>query len=439
MQMRLGAGACPDHRSQGDPGGDAQEAGAAGWKVPVAGNCSSHCLRKNPGRPNCWTARSPSTKAGRCCPSWSNGWAICSSRALRTYERSVHASDRARLPGADSAPARGRDATASSAPAAANRVYVLSRVTLGADVAVTSVLLDAAKRRYPGAEIVLRRARGRIVRTVRSRSAHPPFSRALCAQRLAASTGCAPRRAVDSDDGIVIDPDSRLTQLGLISVCDDERLFLLRKPQPTAETATILCRCSRLGAGNFRSRECPPVRRAASVNRSACRYHGQSGRRRKSRQAHRRRFRSAIFCAYWPKPERRFWSTKAAARKSASASNARFFRECTAGRSAAGSPAIRTRASRRWGSCSRRSSARWPRRARARRDRRGGARRRRAIGLARPAAAKQCWARRTRCPVERFARGPVERAFRRRGTRAPRKRSSARARSSTTTRRRGWR
>ena len=40
------------------------------------------------------------------------------------------------------------------APDSATRVYVLSRVTLGADVAVTSVLLDAAKRRYPNAEIV---------------------------------------------------------------------------------------------------------------------------------------------------------------------------------------------------------------------------------------------------------------------------------------------
>ena len=29
------------------------------------------------------------------------------------------------------------------------RVIVLSRVTLGADVAVTSVLLDAAKQRFP--------------------------------------------------------------------------------------------------------------------------------------------------------------------------------------------------------------------------------------------------------------------------------------------------
>ena len=27
------------------------------------------------------------------------------------------------------------------------------------------------------------------------------------------------------EDGIVIDPDSRLTQLGLISVCDEDRYF----------------------------------------------------------------------------------------------------------------------------------------------------------------------------------------------------------------------
>ena len=50
---------------------------------------------------------------------------------------------------------RVRPAPAPSAPPANTaRVYVLSRVTLGADVAVTSVLIDAAKRRYPDAEIV---------------------------------------------------------------------------------------------------------------------------------------------------------------------------------------------------------------------------------------------------------------------------------------------
>ncbi len=36
-----------------------------------------------------------------------------------------------------------------------NRVFVLSRVTLGADVAVTSVALAAAKERFPDAEICL--------------------------------------------------------------------------------------------------------------------------------------------------------------------------------------------------------------------------------------------------------------------------------------------
>ena len=35
------------------------------------------------------------------------------------------------------------------------RVFVLSRITLGADVAVTSVILDAAKRRFPAREITL--------------------------------------------------------------------------------------------------------------------------------------------------------------------------------------------------------------------------------------------------------------------------------------------
>ena len=38
-------------------------------------------------------------------------------------------------------------------PAAIQNVFVLSRVTLGADVAVTSVVLDAAKQRFPNAAI----------------------------------------------------------------------------------------------------------------------------------------------------------------------------------------------------------------------------------------------------------------------------------------------
>jgi len=102
-----------------------------------------------------------------------------------------------------------------------DRVYVLSRVTLGADVAVTSVLLDAAKRRYPSAKIVfvgprknyeLFEADPRIVHR------DVPYARGgSLRDRLQASA------ALWFDDGLVLDPDSRLTQLGLIRVCPDDR------------------------------------------------------------------------------------------------------------------------------------------------------------------------------------------------------------------------
>ena len=38
-------------------------------------------------------------------------------------------------------------------PATIRNVFVLSRVTLGADVAITSIMLDAAKQRFPNAQI----------------------------------------------------------------------------------------------------------------------------------------------------------------------------------------------------------------------------------------------------------------------------------------------
>ena len=101
------------------------------------------------------------------------------------------------------------------------RIYVLSRITLGADVAVTSVLLDAAKRRYPDAEILfagpeknyqLFEADPRITHIP------APYARGgTLKERLRASA------ELWFEDGIVLDPDSRLTQLGLISVCDDRR------------------------------------------------------------------------------------------------------------------------------------------------------------------------------------------------------------------------
>jgi hypothetical protein len=106
-------------------------------------------------------------------------------------------------------------------PSAASRVYVLSRITLGADVAVTSVLLDAAKRRYPYAEIVFAGPRKNFElfeADPRIRHREVAYARGgTLADRLQASA------QLWFDDGVVIDPDSRLTQLGLISVCDSEQ------------------------------------------------------------------------------------------------------------------------------------------------------------------------------------------------------------------------
>jgi ADP-heptose:LPS heptosyltransferase len=104
------------------------------------------------------------------------------------------------------------------------RVCVLSRVTLGADVAVTSVLLEAAKQRFPNGEICLVgpdknlelfAGDSRIV------SLSIKYGRSSCLRdRVLASESV--REVVDREDTIVIDPDSRLTQLGIIPVCEEE-------------------------------------------------------------------------------------------------------------------------------------------------------------------------------------------------------------------------
>jgi hypothetical protein len=108
-------------------------------------------------------------------------------------------------------------------PESADRVYVLSRVTLGADVAVTSVLMDAAKRRYPDAEIVFvgpRKSYELFEADARVRHRPAPYARGgSLVERLRASAD------LRLEDGIVIDSDSRLTQLGLISICDERNYF----------------------------------------------------------------------------------------------------------------------------------------------------------------------------------------------------------------------
>jgi ADP-heptose:LPS heptosyltransferase len=105
------------------------------------------------------------------------------------------------------------------------RICVLSRVTLGADVVVSSMMLQAARQRFPDAEIcfvgpaknaALFEADTRVhsVPTTYGRSAALP-------DRLRASAALG--AVLVGEDTLVIDPDSRLTQLGIVPVVDEDR------------------------------------------------------------------------------------------------------------------------------------------------------------------------------------------------------------------------
>lgn len=108
-----------------------------------------------------------------------------------------------------------------------HRVFVLSRVTLGADVAVTSVALAMAKARFPQAEVCLVGPEKNAELFAADLNIKPlpvTYGRAsLLRERLLAAAEL--KGTVDEIGTIVIDPDSRLTQLGLMPVCDDARYF----------------------------------------------------------------------------------------------------------------------------------------------------------------------------------------------------------------------
>jgi ADP-heptose:LPS heptosyltransferase len=110
---------------------------------------------------------------------------------------------------------------------AVKNVFVLSRVTLGADVAITSIILDAAKQRFPDARIFLagsRKAWELFEADARVEHLAVAYPRGgSLRERLAAWH--ALRRALSQPASITIDPDSRLTQLGLAPVCEEEDYF----------------------------------------------------------------------------------------------------------------------------------------------------------------------------------------------------------------------
>ena len=119
-----------------------------------------------------------------------------------------------------------------------DNVFVLSRVTLGADASITSVLLDAARQRFPRARVVL----------VGSRKSWELFAskgwveHAPVAYRRAGTIRdrLAPwhelKRLLSAPHSIVVDPDSRLTQLGLLPVCPEQNYYFFESRAWEAES-----------------------------------------------------------------------------------------------------------------------------------------------------------------------------------------------------------
>jgi ADP-heptose:LPS heptosyltransferase len=130
------------------------------------------------------------------------------------------------------------------------RVVVLSRVTLGADVAVTSVLMAAAKSRFPEASVVFAGPRKNYELFAGDpRVAHMPveYRRGGLRERLAVWDELKTQLA--DADTLVLDPDSRLTQLGLLPVCEDDRYRLFESRAYGADTSRALPELAALWAG----------------------------------------------------------------------------------------------------------------------------------------------------------------------------------------------
>lgn len=151
---------------------------------------------------------------------------------------------------------------------AVRKVVVLSRVTLGADIAVTGAVIDSVRRLCPGASLSFvgpwknadLLASGRSIEakviaygresTLGSRLETWPVVRQLVSECIA---------GLPSQEWVVLDPDSRLTQLGLLPVAPDEAYFHFESrsapvdnPAPLSELAAQWSQGSRaLSAGDL--------------------------------------------------------------------------------------------------------------------------------------------------------------------------------------------
>lgn len=117
---------------------------------------------------------------------------------------------------------------------AVREIYVLSRVTLGADVAITSVILDGLKRRFRQARIWLcgDRKSYQLFETDKRVGYYPLFY-----ERGSGLDRVLGERAYFKS-GLVVDPDSRVSQLGLLPVCPDENYYFFESRRAGGDEST---------------------------------------------------------------------------------------------------------------------------------------------------------------------------------------------------------
>ncbi len=115
-------------------------------------------------------------------------------------------------------------------PAGPSKILFLSRVTLGADVAITSVLVQRFARLFPDAEIVIigsAKVHGLFAGNPRVRLCEVNYvQKGGLMERLQSwfqvlQTVDAESRAVREGPMLLVDPDSRLSQLGVLPLMDD--------------------------------------------------------------------------------------------------------------------------------------------------------------------------------------------------------------------------
>ncbi len=122
------------------------------------------------------------------------------------------------------------------APDSVRDVYVLSRVTLGADIAVTSVMIDGLKRRFRNATVWLigdRKSYELFENDSRVGFYPMPFKRG-------APLYVNLMERLNLKSGILVDPDSRISQLGLLPVCPEENYYFFESRAYGAGTNAAL-------------------------------------------------------------------------------------------------------------------------------------------------------------------------------------------------------